>query len=130
MKKVVILLFCILLLLTGCSKAENQSFEGSFRAGVLPTKFWEDEKIEDSPYCVIPNVDVAVKIATDIYENLPNNLKAQKFDAQSVFYDEEDAVWVVLFRKAYTESGPDFTGPCYAIALQKKDGKVLGIQVG
>ena len=71
-----------------------------------------------------------IKFANLVYESIPKGPVAANFDIQSVYFDEQDEVWVVLFCEAIPEAGPVSTGLCYSIALQKKDGKVLGINYG
>ena len=140
MKKYLLLLISLLVLLVGCTSQDKQiqpvkSVEQSnieeneidFRAGIYYDKFWETECIEDSDYCVIPDEEAAVRIATAIYQKLP----IRTYTAQAVFYDEEDEVWIVKFYYPIPETGPAPTDqPIHSIALQKKDGKVLSIHVG
>ena len=139
MKRILLLLISSLLLLAGCTKqatqtqaesmeqSKNEETEMDFRTGSYYDKFWETECLEKTDYCVIPDKDAAVKIATAIYQGLP----IRTYSAQAVFYDEEDLVWIVEFYYPIPESGPAPTDqPVHSIALQKMDGKVLGIQVG
>ena len=142
MKRVLLLLICLFMLVAGCAyntekteQSENENIiieeranpvepEITFKTGSYDHKFWETDKIEDYPgYCVIPDEDAAVKIATAIYKELP----IFAFEAQSVFFDEEDEVWIVSFYPPIPDSGPVAIGSCHSIALRKKDGKVLSI---
>ena len=139
MKKALLLLMSLLLLLAGCAEqdpqiqqsksidqVEHDKSEIDYRTGIYYEKFWETECLEDSDYCVIPDVEAAVKIATAIYHELP----ISTYPAQSVFFDEEDEVWIVKFYAPIPETGPAATDqPVHSIALQKKDGKVLSIYV-
>ena len=141
MKKIPLLLMCLFVLVSGCAQnaEKNEQSENeyiiedgakpvepviSFETGVYDHKFWVTDKIEDYPsYCVIPDEDAAVKIATAIYKELP----IYAFEAQHVFFDEEDDVWIVSFYPPIPDSGPVAIGSCHSIALRKKDGKVLSI---
>lgn len=127
MKRVAILIACVVLLLLGCCKAPDSDYDVDFYSGIYPLKFWETEGLENSQFCAIPDMDAAIKIANVVFENTPKQKSEQAFKPQSVFYDEEDEVWVLLFRNPYPETGAVSTGPCYTIAIQKQDGKVLGI---
>ena len=138
MKRVLLFLVCLFILVTGCAQNTEKTEQSTmveehtqpvehaitFKTGIYDHKFWKTDKIEDYPgYCVIPDEDAAVKIATAIYKELP----IFAFEAQSVFFDEEDEVWIVSFYPPIPESGPVEIGSCHSIALRKKDGKVLGI---
>lgn len=130
MKKVLLLILCLLLILTGCNKQPDTEGDIVFRSGIYPSKFWETDRIENSQYCIIPDMDTAVRVATEIYKGISMSPQMRAYTAQSVFYDEEDEVWIVLFRDELPASGPIATGPFYSIALQRKDGKVLSIRLG
>ena len=139
MKRVLLLLMSLLLLLAGCTKQDSKirqsesadQFEHEesgidYRTGIYYEKFWETECLEGSNYCVIPDKETAVKIATVIYHELPIGT----YPAQAVFFDEEDEVWIVKFYSPIPETGPAATDqPVHSIALQKRDGKVLAIRV-
>ena len=127
MKRVVILIVSMIVLLWGCHQVPSSDKEVSFYSGTYPLRFWETEKIEDSHYCVIPDLDTAINFANLVYESIPKGPVAANFDIQSVYFDEQEEVWVVLFREAIPEVGPVSTGPSYTIVLRKKDGKVLSI---
>lgn len=130
MKRLVVLIVCMMLLFLGCHQAPDSGTDIVLYSGKYPLRFWETERIEDSQYCVIPDLDTAIKFANLVYESIPKGPVAANFDIQSVYFDEQDEVWVVLFCEAIPEAGPVSTGLCYSIALQKKDGKVLGINYG
>ena len=125
--RVVVLVVCIMLLFLGCHQSPDSNNDIVFYSGKYPLRFWETEKIEDSQYCVIPDQDTAIKFANTVYESIPKVPLAANFDIQSVYFDEQDDVWIATFYEALPEAGPVSTGPCYSIAIQKKDGKVLGI---
>lgn len=131
MKRLLPLIIIIVLVFMGCAPESTPIEDSSevaidFDTGIHWSKFWKTEKIENSDYCVIPSEDVAIKIATAIYQELP----IHTYSAQGVFYDEQDEVWVVEFYAPLPELGPMPTDqPTHSIALQKKDGKVLSIYV-
>ena len=139
MKRILLLLMSLLVLLAGCNQQakqpqqaesveqnEHEENEIDFKSGVYYKKFWETECLEDSGYCVIPDKEAAVNIATAIYRELP----ISNYPAQAVFFDEEDEVWIVKFYSPIPETGPAATGqPVHSIALQKRDGKVLSVRV-
>ena len=126
MKHVFALILCVVLLV-GCSKTPGNDSNIHYYTGVYPLKFWETEKMEDSQFVLVPDAEAAIRIANVIFESISKPRTEESFEIQSVFYDEEDEVWVLLFREPYPETGAISTGPCYAIAIQKQDGKVLGI---
>ena len=76
---------------------------------------------------VIPNEQVAINVAVQIYNGMPLSAEKKEYTPQFVFFDEQDAVWVVAFWKDWNEPDQITVGDeCY-IAMQRKDGKVLRI---
>ena len=132
MKRILFLILSLLVLLSGCAeqtKPEEEEPEIDFRTGTGWEEHWntDNDVIEKIDYCVIPDEEAAVRIATAIYRESP----IRTYAPQSVFYDEEAEVWVVEFYYPLPESGPVATDqPVHAVVLQKKDGKVLGVFTG
>ncbi len=129
MKRIIILLAVIIIVV--CSACNGNSKEGTdmieYETGVFHDKNWEDQAgtyQED----VIPDSKTAIAIAIQIFKGMKKSPTAQEYTPQCVFYDEEDAIWVVSFWK---ESDPMTTlGDDCSIAMQKEDGKVLRIWFG
>ena len=73
----------------------------------------------------IPNEEIAVKVARDIYNGIRSEAE-EEYVPQNVAYDEEKAVWVVEFypEQDYSSGFATLTDSFF-IALQKSDGKVL-----
>lgn len=142
MKKIFIfyIAFMVIALLIGCQKKvefggeEKINIETKmnnsvkFETGTYPRKNWE-EPIGTYKNAVIPNKDVALQMATMIFESMERSTTTQKYIADSVFYDEEDEFWVVHFgiSTQELEDGTAIAGGGCCIALQEKDGKVLRI---
>ena len=134
MKRMLLLLLCFLVLLSGCKREkepekitqEKESSQISVRTGTGWAEDWgsENDTVEKIDYCVVPDAEAAVNIATVIYQESPIHTYAP----QSVFYDEEAEVWVVEFYYPIPESGPVATDqPVHAVAIRKADGQVLGV---
>ena len=76
---------------------------------------------------VIPDEETALKIAKAIFDGMEKNKDAKEYVPQSVFYDNQDEIWIVSFGK---NSNQIMLGGDCNIAMQKKDGKVLRIWFG
>lgn len=118
----------MLLLLIGCRGEQNDSgnMNVEFQTGIYYNKEWE-QTAGTYQGDVIPNEEVAVKVAIQVFEGMKKSSKAQNYGPQSVFYDEQDEVWIVSFGEPSEEESVG--GGC-SIAIQKEDGKVLRIWYG
>lgn len=76
---------------------------------------------------VIPNEECAIAVAEAIFNSMPKSNSMRNHTPQNVYFDEDNKAWIVTF----CESSNSLTlgGDC-SIALQKADGKVLGIWFG
>ena len=76
---------------------------------------------------VILDEETALKIAKAIFYGMEKSKDAKEYVPQSVFYDNQDEIWIVSFGK---NSNHIMLGGDCNIAMQKKDGKVLRIWFG
>lgn len=131
MKRIVIYIIVIIVSFVGCGVVQDKYKGGEnmnvkFRTGTYHNKKW-DETIGTYQNDVIPNKDVALNVAVQIFEGMQKSDNMQSYVPQSIFFDEEDNVWVVSFWEQSKE--PMLGGGC-SIAIQKKDGKILRIWFG
>ena len=96
-----------------------------FEAGSYFDKNWE-ESIGTYKGAVIPDKDTAMNVAISIFDGMSKSEEVAEYVVQSIFYDEQDEIWIVSFWK---DSANIIDGDC-SIALQKKDGKVIRIWFG
>lgn len=101
----------------------------NYKIGIYHDKNWT---VEVGTYQgdAIPNEEVAVMVATQIFNGMDKNIAERAYIPQQVFYDEEDEVWIVSFWPKIEEAGLITVGSGCSIAMQKKDGKVLRIWFG
>lgn len=134
---IVIILMLNISLFSACSISEKEKVEQpslkneekymiEFEKGTFLDKNW-DEKVGTYQGDAVPNEDTALEIAKAIFVSMEKSNVAQEYIPQSVFYDEQDEVWIVSFWKETNEI--TVGGDCN-IALQKSDGKVLRIWFG
>ena len=90
-----------------------------YESGNYHDKNWS-ETIGTYGGMVIPDEETALKIAKAIFDGM-------EYVPQSVFYDNQDEIWIVSFGK---NSNHIMLGGDCNIAMQKKDGKVLRIWFG
>ena len=134
---IIVVLLLNISLFSACSTAEKETVEQpslkteemngvDLEKGVLADKNW-DETVGTYQGAVVPNEEVALEIAKTIFNAMEKSDAAQEYVPQSVFYDEQDEVWIVSFWKETEEI--TVGGDC-SIAIQKSDGKVLRIWFG
>lgn len=109
----------------GNSKKENDMIK--YESGNFHDKNWSETIGTYSGRAVIPDEETALKIAEAIFDGMEKSKEAQKYVPQSVFYDNQDEIWIVSF---WENSNQLTLGGDCNIALQKKDGKVLRIWFG
>ena len=129
MKKNSIMLFTVLFIATSLSACmgEGKGYDApQFESGSYPDKNW-GEAVGSYAGAVVPDKEVAVEVAKDIFNGIEKSDDAQKYIPQAVFYDEQDEIWIISFWGETNES--TLGGDC-SIAIQKKDGKVLRIWFG
>ena len=134
MKKQIMLLVVLvlgLILSSACAhskKTENNEVNNmvKFESGNYFNKDWS-ETAGNYRGVVVPNKETALNIAQAIFSGLEKSKEMQDYIPQSVFYDEQDEIWIVSFWK---ESNQITLGGDCSIAIQKSDGKVLRIWFG
>ena len=101
MKKVIVVILCFLLLVTGCGNASEAA---------------------------VPNAKVAKEVAQAIFDSMEKDEIEQTFVIDNVTYDKAQAAWVVEFWHDLSSNynGPVSTGSVY-ITIRESDGKVLSI---
>lgn len=97
-----------------------------FESGKYHNKDW-NETVGTYSKTVVPNEEIALDIAKAIFNGMDKSKEAQDYVPQSIFFDEQDEIWIVSFWK---ESNNSSLGSDCSIAIQKKDGKVLRIWFG
>lgn len=126
----ILVVFAIVLSMISCSACDNSKKENDmikYESGIFYDKNWSESIGTYSGNAVIPDAETALKIATAIFDGMEKSKEAQKYVPQSVFFDNQDEVWIVSF---YENSNLITLGGDCNIALQKKDGKVLRIWFG
>lgn len=110
---------------------ENTNKLVEYKSGVYSNKKWE-ETTGTYQKDVVPNKDVALQIANTIFDGMEKNSNTESLTANSIFYDEEDEVWIINFAipDNEAEDGSMIVGGDCNIAIQKKDGKILRIWFG
>lgn len=122
--------FLIVLSMISCSACEKNKKENDmikYESGNFHNKNWNETIGTYSRKAVIPDEETAIKIAKAIFDGMEKSKEAQEYVPQSVFYDNQDEVWIVSFWKNSNQL--TLGGDCN-IALQKRDGKVLRIWFG
>ena len=124
-----LVLFTIILSMVFCSACGNSKKENDmvkYESGNYHDKNWS-ETIGTYGGMVIPDEETALKIAKAIFDGMEKSKDAKEYVPQSVFYDNQDEIWIVSFG---TNSNHIMLGGDCNIAMQKKDGKVLRIWFG
>lgn len=119
---VLIMSFCIC---TACNNGKEEQTV-KYQTGIFYDKNWE-ETVGTYNGDVIPDEQTAVSVATQIFNAMEKESYTDQFIAKSVFYDEQDSIWIVSF---WEKSNEMTLGNDCNIAMQKKDGKVLRIWFG
>ena len=127
MKKTIIpLILTFFVVLTACGETEVEKDMVQYKSGIYHDKNW-NETVGTYQEKIVANKNVAIEIATAVFEGINKSEEVQKYVLQSVFYDEPDEVWIVSFGKDSNEI--TLGGDCN-IAIQKSDGKVLRVWFG
>ena len=113
------------------NKDENNCIKFEYEKGIWHDKDW-DSDVGTYKGDAVPNENVAVAVASAIFDGVKNPKTQYDFVAQNVFFDEKDEVWIVSFwpDRYYIDENTIIVGECYNISFQKKDAKVLRIWVG
>ena len=121
----------IILSVISCTACRNNEKENDiiikYESGVFHDKNWSEDIGTYRGKTVIPDEETALKIAKAIFDGMEKSKEAQKFVPQSVFYDNQDEIWIVSF---WEKSNQITLGGDCNIALKKTDGKVLRIWFG
>lgn len=130
MKKILLLLLPIILsiaLFSACEPPKKEEIDMvKFESGNYFNKDWS-ETVGTYKKAAVPNKNTALEIAQAIFNGMDKSEETQKYVPQSIFYDEQDEIWIVTFWK---ESNEIILGGDCSIAIQKADGKVLRIWFG
>lgn len=120
-----LILFSILaipIMLSGCGKADiREKYQDiPLSSGVYENKDWDNDDCTYQNHAV-PDKETAISVAQAIYEGMTIS-EDLVFEPYSVFYDEEEEIWIVTFC-------PDVSYPAYDIvfAIKKSDGQILKI---
>lgn len=125
-----LVVFIIVLSMISCSACGNSKRVNDmikYESGDFYDKNWSETIGTYIGKAVIPDEETALKIAKAIFDGMGKSKEVQEYVPQSVFYDNQDEVWIVSFGKNSNQI--TLGGECN-IALQKKDGKVLRIWFG
>ena len=127
-KKVIILSVFLIIIFTFLGCVGNSSDKGGdeqveFITGIYHNKKW-DESIGTYKQDVIPDQEVALNVASQIFKGMQKSEEIQKYVCTSVFYDEQDEIWIVSFGR---QSDEMIVGGECNIAICKNDGKILRI---
>lgn len=129
MKRILLLFPLILLsigLFSACEIPKKKTDMTEFESGNYFNKDW-NESVGTYKKAAVPDKTVALEIAQAIFDGMDKNRDMQEYVPQSIFYDEQDEIWIVSFGK---ESNEITLGGDCSIAIQKADGKVLRIWFG
>lgn len=124
MKKLTIVILCVLLLLSACSANTPTTQHVIFDA----------DQADSQVDCVVPNKKVAKAIAEAVFKEIPTSAYAETFEIQKVAFDETNDTWIVYFGqviplKNIITGGPLTAGYDIYVVIQKKDGAVLKIGI-
>lgn len=129
MKKKTVLLITIILSIVLFSACENNNKENNmvkYKSGNYYDKNWSEDAGTYTGV-VVPDKETALEIAKAIFNGMDKSKDAQEYVPKSVFYDNQDEIWIISFAK---DSNEIILGGDCSIAIQKKDGKVLRIWFG
>lgn len=112
---------------SACGNGKKENDRIQYESGIFHDKNWSETVGTYRGEAVIPDEETALKVAEAIFDGMEKSKKAQKYVPQSVFYDDQDEIWIVSFWK---DSSQAMLGGDCSIAMQKKDGKVLRIWFG
>ncbi len=144
MKKIFVLVFAILLLITlaGCdtnigdetmNNNEKQSTDDgsttyTYNEGIYPDKNWSEITTDESQTTpsssdnAVMGKDAAVALALDEFEKIKQSGICQSYVLKGVFYDTDDDMWIVYFGE-----DTEIPGSCYNIAISKTSGEVVNM---
>ena len=129
MRRTLVVLIIVLNIIScsACGNSDKENEMIKYESGVFHDKNWSENVGTYSRQAVIPDEETALKIAKAIFDGMEKSKDVQEYVPQSVFYDNQDEIWIVSFWK---NSHEITLGADCNIAMQKKDGKVLRIWFG
>lgn len=117
---------CGRLIMISCSACGNSQKESNgirYESGTFHDKNWSETIGTYSRRAAVPDEETALKIAQAIFDGMEKSKEAQKYVPQSVFYDNQDEIWIVSFWKNSNQIA--LGGDC-SIALPKKTERCCG----
>ena len=129
MRRTLVVLVIVLSMIScsACGNSKNENDMVKYKSGNFHNKNWSETIGTYSRGAVIPDEETALNIAKAIFDGMEKSKDAQEYVPQSVFFDNQDEIWIVSFSKNSNQI--TLGGDCN-IAMQKKDGKVLRIWFG
>ncbi|MBQ7907030.1 MAG: hypothetical protein IJ309_05075 [Clostridia bacterium] len=129
MKRLIAVAFVILLIMfsiMSCEKGEEPK-EIEYEEGIYHDKNLDDN-LGSYNGTVIADKNVAVDVATSIFNSLFKDKVDEGYAPQLVFYDKEEDLYVVSFwNGSCYDDGTVSLGEECSIAIRASDGKVLKI---
>lgn len=125
-----LVIFVIVLSAISCSACVNSNEDNDmikYESGNFYDKNWSETIGTYKVEAVVPDEETALKIAKAIFDGMEKSKEVQEYVPKSVFYDNQDEIWIVSFAK--NSSQITLGGDCN-IAIRKKDGMVLRIWFG
>ena len=126
MKKCIAISVLLLSLLLSSCANDTSDQEIQFEEGIFYDKNWSDTA---GTYTgnVVESKETAVAIATAVYNGMRKSQSMSNLMPQSVFFDNQDEIWIVTFG---TDGKENVVGGDCSIAIQKQDGRILRIWFG
>ena len=130
MKRIIVLFFAIISIVSaiGCTNTKkNETDAIDFQSGIYSNKNWDVKDAGTYEKAVVPDKETAIKIAEAIFDGMEKSKSAERYVPQTIFYDEQDEIWIVSF---WEDRPENIAGADCSIAIRKADGKVMIIQFG
>lgn len=130
MKKIFALLaiLSVALLLSACNGSNKENDTVRYETGVFIDKNWDDT-VGTYKGPAVPDKETALKIGTAVFDAMEKSEESQDLTPESVFFDEEDHIWIVTFGKAPEGNVRILGGGC-SIAIREDNGEVVRIWFG
>lgn len=126
MKKCIAISVLLLSLLLSSCANDTSDQEIQFEEGIFYDKNWSDTAGTYTGNAV-ESKETAVAVATAVYNGMRKSQSMSNLTPQSVFFDNQDEIWIVTFGMDDKENVAG--GDC-SIAIQKQDGRILRIWFG
>ena len=119
-------IFMIVLTLVACSNSKASDLD--FESGIYRNKPWHTPAGAYES-AAVADKETALTIARAVLNGM---IKEKHYAAQEIVFDEEEEVWVISFSgpSGLNADGTMTTGGGCYIAIQKSDGKIVGIWGG